>query len=351
MIAGNKTLESAADLGLPIEVVQTDGHKLVVVQRTDMDLSNGDSKARELAYADNRSSEVGMEWDVAQIAADLEAGVDLDSMFRKDELDEILKDIAPKPEEPPGPQMDRAEELREKWQTERGQVWEIGEHRLMCGDAEKDLGEFTAGRYALMFTDPPYGISVVKSSRVGGAAPTRFGKVGGRKIVASSTYRRVEGDDKPFDPQHLFGRADDYIMWGGNYYSSKLEDSRCWIVWDKDNTGNFADAELAWTSFDKGVCLYKHTWNGLVREGARDVEGVKRFHPTQKPVGLHERILKDFSEEGDAILDPYLGSGTTLLACERTSRKCNAMEIDPAYVAVALERMTDMGLAPALANG
>ena len=93
VLAGNKTLESAADLGLSIEVVKTDGTRLVVVQRTDLDLSNGDSKARELAYADNRTSEVGLEWNAEQIAADLGAGVDLGKMFRKDELDEILADL------------------------------------------------------------------------------------------------------------------------------------------------------------------------------------------------------------------------------------------------------------------
>ena len=92
-IAGSKTLESAADMGLSIEVVKTDGKKLVVVQRTDLDLGNGDTKPRELAYADNRTSEVGLEWNPEQIAADLEAGVDLDSMFRKDELDEILQAV------------------------------------------------------------------------------------------------------------------------------------------------------------------------------------------------------------------------------------------------------------------
>ena len=92
-IAGAKTLESAADMGLPIEVVKTDGTRLVVVQRTDLDLSDGDSKARLLAYADNRTGETGLEWNAEQIAADLESGVDLDKMFRKDELDEILKGI------------------------------------------------------------------------------------------------------------------------------------------------------------------------------------------------------------------------------------------------------------------
>ena len=93
-IAGAKILESAADMGLPIEVVKTDGTRLVVVQRIDLDLSDGDSNARLLAYADNRTGEIGLDWNAEQIAADLGAGVDLDKMFRKDELDKILGEIA-----------------------------------------------------------------------------------------------------------------------------------------------------------------------------------------------------------------------------------------------------------------
>jgi DNA modification methylase len=128
-----------------------------------------------------------------------------------------------------------------------------------------------------------------------------------------------------------------------------LPNSRCWIVWDKNNTGNFADAELAWTSFKTGVRLYKFTWNWLVREGNRVIEGKKRVHPTQKPVGLFEKILNDFSEEGQTVADFYLGSGTTLIACERLGRKCRAIEISPAYVAVALQRWADMtGKTPVL---
>ena len=91
-IGGAKTLEAAADMGLPIEVIQTDGTKLVVVQRIDLDLS-GDTRARELAYADNRTSELALEWDAERMAADLEAGVDLEGMCRKDELDEILQAV------------------------------------------------------------------------------------------------------------------------------------------------------------------------------------------------------------------------------------------------------------------
>lgn len=218
----------------------------------------------------------------------------------------------------------------------------------------------------LTLTDPPYGISVVKGLRaaVGGSKPVTIGAVRGRRtdtvggvknmrgtdgaahMVDATLYRPVHGDDKPFDPSPLLNIAEDVIIFGGNYFASKLPDSRCWIVWDKNNTGNFADAELAWTSFDKGVTLYKFTWNGLVREGKRDIEGVNRVHPTQKPVGLFAEIIKDFTQDGVTVIDPYLGSGTTLLACQLTGRRGIGIEIDPAYCAVTLERLQGLGLEP-----
>ena len=110
------------------------------------------------------------------------------------------------------------------------------------------------------------------------------------------------------------------------------------MVWDKNNTGNFADAELAWTDFDKGVKLYKFTWNGLQREGSRDVEGVHRVHPTQKPVGMLGMILRDFSQEGDNVLDCFGGSGSTLMACEQMGRSCFMMEYEAGYVNVIISR-------------
>lgn len=132
--------------------------------------------------------------------------------------------------------------------------------------------------------------------------------------------------------------TDNQIIFGGNYFTDFLYPSRCWIVWDKQNTGNFADAELAWTSFDKGVKLYHYLWNGLARQGSRVVEGVTRVHPTQKPVGLFSNILNDFSKEGDAILDLFGGSGSTLIACEQINRTCFMAELDPHYCDIIINR-------------
>ena len=161
-------------------------------------------------------------------------------------------------------------------------------------------------------------------------------------VVASKVYKQIIGDDTTETAEKSYevtkGVAKNQIIFGGNYFTNFLPPSRCWIVWDKENTGNFADAELAWTSFDKGVKLYHFMWNGLAREGSRKVEGITRMHPTQKPVGMIGYILQDFSKEGDGILDCFGGSGSTLIACEQLKRKCFMAELDPHYCDVIIER-------------
>jgi DNA modification methylase len=121
------------------------------------------------------------------------------------------------------------------------------------------------------------------------------------------------------------------ILFGGNYYTDFVPVSRCWIVWNKHTTGNFSDAELAWTNFDAVVRLYDWTWNGVSREGNRNEEGTKRVHPSQKPVGLMKKILEDFTEENEVVLDGFGGSGSTLIACEATNRTCVCIEMDADY--------------------
>ena len=164
-------------------------------------------------------------------------------------------------------------------------------------------------------------------------------------FVPAKQYMPVIGDDTTETAKKNYEIVKEYtdnqIVFGGNYFTDFLSPSRCWVVWDKENTGNFADAELAWTSFDKGVRLYHFMWNGLAREGSRKVEGVTRVHPTQKPVGMIADILNDFSEEKDIILDCFGGSGSTLIACEQTGRKCYMMELDPHYIDVIIKRWED----------
>jgi len=172
---------------------------------------------------------------------------------------------------------------------------------------------------------------------------TKFnGKPGA--FVDSKTYSEIQGDEtteaaKGFYEACKSAGLTDFIIWGGNYFTDFLPPSPCWLVWDKKNTGNFADVELAWTSFDKASKKYEWLWNGMSREGDRKNELKTRVHPTQKPVGLHQQIMNDFP--ASIYLDGFLGSGTTLIACENTGRYCRAIEISPGYVAVALQRYLD----------
>jgi hypothetical protein len=134
IIAGNKTFEQAQAMGLKVREVETNGDELVVVKRNDLDLYAG-TKARELAYADNRVSEIDLEWEAKQLAADLEAGIDLNALgFDEKDLKEILGDLYPKETKDAEPQVDRAEELLKKWEVKTGDLWLIGDHRLLCRD-------------------------------------------------------------------------------------------------------------------------------------------------------------------------------------------------------------------------
>jgi hypothetical protein len=170
-----------------------------------------------------------------------------------------------------------------------------------------------------------------------------FKKMNRKKEVAARTYKTIKGDETTDTAYYFYTTLEEFevknfIIWGGNYFTEFLSPSRCWIVWDKENSGNFADCELAWTNYDKPAKLFKWMWNGLTRKGKRDVGGVSRVHPTQKPVGLHVEILQEFTDEGDLVLDPFLGSGTTLLACEQAGRTCYGIEYEAGYCDTIIQR-------------
>jgi 16S rRNA G966 N2-methylase RsmD len=224
-----------------------------------------------------------------------------------------------------------------------GDLFEIGEHRLLCGDStdSDSVAKLMDGQKAdMVFTDPPYGIKVVQGKKVGG--DKGFGSVGGNKVVKAKEYSEIIGDDTTDTAREFYNTCislgmENFIIWGGNYFTDFLAPSMCWIVWDKENTGNFADVELAWTSFDKGAKLYKWQWNGMIRKGDKNIEGKTRVHPTQKPVGLFGDIFNDFQFK--ICFDGFLGSGSTMVASHQLKRKCYGMELDPKYCQVIIDRM------------
>lgn len=310
------------------------------------DLTEEQIKAYRLA--DNKVGE-DSEWDIDLLGEELDGIFDIDmsdlgfDLTEEEEETEIIEDEVPEQVEPIAKQ---------------GDIWQLGRHRLMCGDSTSvdNMNKLFGGNTIdLVLSDPPYGIDVVQNNSICG--DKAFGKVGGRHIVKSNTYMKIKGDDttdtaKEFYNSCVSMNIYNYILFGGNYFTDFLEPKACWIVWDKQNTGNFADVELAWTSFDKGAKLYQWLWNGLCRKGDRKAEGSKRVHPTQKPVGLLADILNDFSKENDNIFDGFGGSGSTLIACEQTNRNCYMIEYEPYYVDVIIARWEQFtGQKAVLLNG
>jgi hypothetical protein len=180
----------------------------------------------------------------------------------------------------------------------------------------------------MVFADPPYGIKVAKTGRIGRGG-TQYQSVIGddSNETAISTYSLCAA---------LF-RQSIQIWWGANYYANALPPSRCWVVWDKENgTTSFADAELAWTNIKTSVRILRHKWNGAVRASER---GQTRYHPCQKPIALASWFYERYGKDDDLIFDPFLGSGISILAAEQSgNRSVAGMEISPQYCDVTIAR-------------
>lgn len=185
----------------------------------------------------------------------------------------------------------------------------------------------TLGRFDLLLTDPPYGIN-----------ENAFKVANRGKLAAATDYGDFDWDKSPV-PQDIMdmcvSRAHLAVVWGGNYYH--FPPSRAWLVWDKQNTGGFADCELAWSTLNTAVRMFRFMWNGMLRAG--EARGVRRVHPTQKPVELMTWCI---SLAGDAqtILDPFAGSGTTGRAAKDMGRKCTLIEREERYCEIAAKRMS-----------
>ena len=204
-------------------------------------------------------------------------------------------------------------------------------NRIICADSLEIMQQLPDKSIDLVLTDPPYGINIAKN-----------GKVGGEKLAEVSNYGAQSWDNiipEKIYFDELIRVSKNQIIFGGNYFIEYLTNTPCFIVWDKNNTGNFADCELAWTSFKTAVRKYKFTWNGMLQENMKNKE--KRLHPTQKPVYLFTKILNDYSKENDIICDPFAGSGTTAMACYETNRRFICIEKEQKYCDIAEKRLRD----------
>lgn len=193
-----------------------------------------------------------------------------------------------------------------------------------CLDIMPDL--FTPKyRVHALVTDPPYGIG-----EAAGKNKSRS------KLAVSKDYDNDSWDDKTADEAiDLACKLSKYqAIFGGNYYH--LPPTKCWLVWDKENGKNdFADAELIWTNLNKAVRLKRYMWHGMLRANNEP----RGDHPTQKPIGIMEWVISQLPESVEVIIDPFMGSGTTGVACAHLGKKFIGIEKEPKYFDIACERI------------
>jgi site-specific DNA-methyltransferase (adenine-specific) len=202
---------------------------------------------------------------------------------------------------------------------------------LHLGDCLEAMRAMPDNAYELAIVDPPYGIG-----EDGGTNHTRG------KIAKSKTYKAKGWDKEPPSKEYfseLKRVSKNQIIWGANHFINRVPyGSSCWVVWNKDNGAtDFADCELAYTSFKTAVRMFTWKWQGMLQQDMKNKE--VRIHPTQKPVKLYEWLLDNYAKEGDRILDTHLGSGSIALACHNRGYSLDAYEIDEEYYNAAKERL------------
>ena len=312
LIAGHGRLLAARKLGMD---------KVPVIELAH--LSENQKKA--LIIADNKLA-LNSDWDNNLLMIELQ---ELDSEdfdlsvlgFDQDELDALLNPIEPTTgltDE------DSVPDVPEEPKTKLGDIYILGNHRLMCGDSTSidAVEKLMVGVYPdLIHTDPPYGMNAVTKS----------------SVLKANYGTDIMGDDNPDVAKDAFNLIyglypnAKQIWWGANYYCSVLPDSECWLVWDKNNgQSDQTDCELAWANF-----------RSVVRQFTQASEKTNRVHPTQKPVSLMEWIIKRFNVSAKTIADYFGGSGSTLIAAEKHGLQAFIMEFDPKFCDVIVKRWED----------
>ena len=334
--------------------------KVLNVEQVPVDYQPFDNEAEEYAHliADNRIAELAEadKSELAKLVRELEDKIDLDlTGFDAPSLEELLATKEEKQVDAE-PKTDKAAELQVKWKTEKGQLWKLGEHRLLCGDStnakdvERVLGDDKAD---IMVTDPPYGVNYDPSWRAEAGITLNENKLG-----------KVQNDDiADWTPAwQLFDGDVCYVYHAGakaGTVQQSLEDSgfniRSQIIWSKDkmalSRGDYHwQHEPCWYGVrdgKKGNRTEDRTQTTVWQIAAREDSG--HGHGTQKPVECMARPIRN--HHCTTVYEPFSGSGTTIIACEQLDKKCRAIEIDPNYVAVALERYVDAtGKEPVLLN-
>lgn len=359
IIAGHKTIEQARALGIPLRVIQTDGRHLVAVQRTDLDVRT-DARAQTLAIADNRVGELDLEWDVEMLQQLNADGMDLSPFWTNEEMSAMFETAVE------GAPSEDAVVPPTDTDITTGDLFILGRHRLLCGDATRaaDVRRLLDGvTPTLMTADPPYGVRYSAGWRHA-AYPSQRTAVGG-----------VANDDRADwgDAWRLFPGPVAYV-WHAALKAATVAGSlesagfrlRSQIIWVKQHfalsRGDYHwGHEPAWYAVRANV---KSHWQGDRTQttvwtvpnlnamgGTRTDENAPTGHSTQKPVRLFEIPIINHTTPGGSVYDPFLGSGTTLIAAEKTGRVAYVMDVDPCYVQAAVTRWEQFTGKQATRNG
>lgn len=208
----------------------------------------------------------------------------------------------------------------------------LGNIKLYNADCMEVMKTFKDKQFDLAIIDVPYGIGEDGSKNHSRS-----------KIAISKKYKAYSGNDKEPPQKEFFDElirvSKNQIVWGANHFISRLPfDSSCWIVWDKDNGENdFADCELAYTSFNTAVRKFKWRWQGMLQQNMKNKQ--ERIHPNEKPVQLYKWLLQNYAKEGDTILDTHFGSLSIGIACHDLKFDLTAIELDKDYYEQAKQRL------------
>ncbi len=311
-----------------------------------------DSERRELVIAAHVGTTGQFNWDELANwdAAELQEW-GLDSETLQDwktgigALTELIEAAKEEPPEDPGAQIDKADELREKWGVETGQLWQLGEHQVLCGDASvtTQVKQLDTDNVAVILTDPPYSSGgFQEAQRKSGSIGTRQNIQIASDQLSTRGYLSLMSEVLAIVQTDCLYMFTDWRMWCWTYDIAERANYpvRSMLVWDKGKMG----MGFPWRSTHELILFAKRTPSKMMDGKTGNVLRFDRVpnenHPTEKPVEIFAHILGN-TPDGD-VYDPFLGSGTTLIACEQTGRKCRAVEISPAYVAVAIQRWVDM---------
>ena len=354
IIAGNKTQKAAIAAGIQkVRVIESDGSELIAVKRTDLSIDS--KKGRELALADNVTTQVNLAWDAVELeSVAAQEGIDLEGWG-------VPKDVLKEPVEEVEVEEDDFDEEKDPVATicQEGDIWQLGEHRLMCGDSTKaeDVARLMDGEKAqLVITDPPYNVAIGSKNKAlnemqesGRIIEDIIGDKGmtdeeiGEKIWAPAFKNLCDfaTDDcaiyvsMPQGGTHMMMMM---MMMMSRYWQVKHE-----LIWLK-NAPTFSMGRLNY-DYKHEPIVYgwkkKHNW--YAKEPKQSIlcfDKPKKcdLHPTMKPIALWAELICNSSQEGMIVSDFFGGSGTTIVACEQLHRKARLMELDPHYCDVIIAR-------------